>query len=444
MAEKVTIIGGGLSGSLLSIYMAKRGFEVNLFERRPDMRKNKIYAGKSINLALSTRGLNALSKIGLDADVLNDAIPMFGRMMHSIKGEITYQPYGKEGQAINSVSRGRLNTKLVELADEFPNITIHFNAKCIDVNVAKGYSVFELEDGTTKEVYSDRIIGTDGAFAATRAKMQVSDRFNYSQSYLHVGYKELIIPAGPDGSFLMHREALHIWPRGSYMMIALPNPAGDFTCTLFMPFEGEYGFSQFDTKEKVVNFFNTNFPDAVALMPTLAEDFFNNPTSSLVTVKCFPWVKEDKLALMGDAAHAIVPFYGQGMNCSFEDVVVFDECVEKYYPNWTKIFDEYQTLRKPNADAIADLAVQNYYEMADKVGDKHFLHKKHIEHELSDLYPDKFKSQYELTTFSLSSYSYALSQGKKNDILLEKIIADGAEDKITDAAYMEQLWPIIA
>ncbi len=444
MQEKVTIVGGGLSGSLLAIYMAKRGFEVSLFERRPDMRKNKIYAGRSINLALSTRGLNALSKIGLDKEILSDAIPMHGRMMHSVNGELTYQPYGKDGQAINSVSRGRLNIKLIELADEYPNITIYFNAKCIDLDLTKNTCVFELEDGSKKEVWSDRIIGTDGAFAASRGKLQMGDRFNYSQFYLHVGYKELIIPAGDNAKFLMEKEALHIWPRGAYMMIALPNPAGDFTCTLFMPFEGEFGFEQLDTREKVVDFFNTNFADAVALMPTLAEDFFNNPTSSLVTVKCYPWVKEDKLALMGDAAHAIVPFYGQGMNCSFEDVVVFDECVEKHFPNWTKIFDEYQKLRKPNADAIADLAIQNYYEMADKVGDKAFLHKKHIEHELSDLYPEKYKSQYELTTFSLSPYSYALSQGKKNDILVEKIIADKAEDKIKDAAYMDSLWHLIA
>jgi kynurenine 3-monooxygenase len=444
MQEKITIIGGGLSGSLLAIYMAKRGFEVSLFERRPDMRKNKNYAGRSINLALSTRGLNALSKIGLDGEILNDAIPMSGRMMHSTKGELTFQPYGKEGQAINSVSRGRLNTKLVELADEYPNITIYFNAKCIDINLTKNLSVFEMEDGSSKEVWSDRIIGTDGAFAATRGKMQISDRFNYSQNYLHVGYKELSIPAGDKNKFLMEKEALHIWPRGAFMMIALPNPTGDFTCTLFMPFEGEFGFDNIKTIDQVNNFFKTHFSDAVALMPTLADDFFNNPTSSLVTVKCYPWVKDDKLALMGDAAHAIVPFYGQGMNCSFEDVVVFDECVEKYFPNWTKIFDEYQNLRKPNADAIADLAVQNYYEMADKVGDKHFLHKKHIEHDLSDLYPDKFKSQYELTTFSLSPYSYALSQGKKNDVLLEKIIADGNESKITDASFMDSLWYLLA
>ncbi len=440
MTQKITIVGGGLAGSLAAIYMAKRGFEVNLFERRPDMRKASIYQGRSINLALSTRGLNALAKIGLDKEILADAIPMYGRMMHSKTGELAYHPYGKDGQAINSVSRGRLNQKLIELADQFPNINLYFNSRCTDVNIENATSTFELEDGSHQTVQSDRIIGTDGAFAATRGKLQISDRFNYSQQYLHVGYKELSIPAGENGAFLMEKNALHIWPRGSFMMIALPNPAGDFTCTLFFPYEV---FDALKTDEEILAFFNKEFADAVPMMPTLLEDFKQNPVGNLVTVKCYPWVKEDKIALMGDAAHAIVPFYGQGMNCSFEDVVVFDDMIEKYGDDWKTIFDEYQKERKPNADAIADLAVQNYYEMADKVGDKHFLHKKHLEHDLTELYPEQFKSQYELTTFSLSGYKYALDQGKKNDVLLEKIIADGAEEKIKDPAYMEQLWHML-
>ncbi len=441
MKEEITIVGGGLAGSLLAIYMAKRGFNVNLFERRPDMRKANIYQGKSINLALSTRGLNALSKIGLDKEILADAIPMYGRMMHSKTGELSYHPYGKDGQAINSVSRGRLNQKLIELADEFDNITLHFNSKCVDVDIESTTAIFELEDGSYKTVQSNRIIGTDGAFAATRNKLVTSNRFNYSQQYLHVGYKELNIPAGENGSFLMERNALHIWPRGSFMMIALPNPAGDFTCTLFVPFEI---FDAIKTNEDIMKFMNDEFPDAVKMMPTVIEDFKHNPVGNLVTIKCYPWVKDDKLALLGDAAHAVVPFYGQGMNCSFEDVVVFENMIDKYGTDWHKVFDEYQKERKPNADAIADLAIQNYYEMADKVGDKHFLHKKHIEHELAELYSDKFKSQYELTTFSLSGYKYALEQGKKNDLLLEKIIADKAEDKISDTDYMNGLWELLA
>lgn len=438
--QNITIIGGGLAGSLAAIYMAKRGFKVSLFERRPDMRKANVYQGKSINLALSTRGLFALEKIGLDKEILEDAIPMYGRMMHSRTGELSYHPYGKQGQAINSVSRGRLNQKLIELADAYENIDIYFNSRCIDVNIDETTAVFQLEDGSTKVVKSDRIIGTDGAFAATRGRLQITDRFNYSQNYLHVGYKELEIPEGENNSFRMEKNALHIWPRGSFMMIALPNPKGDFTCTLFMPFEL---FDSIKTQQDTLDFFNKEFADAVPMMPSLLLDYEKNPTSSLVTVRCYPWVKEDKIALAGDAAHAVVPFYGQGMNCSFEDIVVLDNMIEKYGDDWKTIFDEYQKERKPNADAIADLAIQNYYEMADKVGDKHFLHKKHIEHQLAELYPDKFKSQYELTTFSLSGYKYAWDMGKKNDALLEKIIAEHAEDKIADATFMEQLWPML-
>lgn len=438
--QNITIIGGGLAGSLAAIYMVKRGFKVSLFERRPDMRKANVYQGKSINLALSTRGLFALEKIGLDKEILEDAIPMYGRMMHSRTGELSYHPYGKQGQAINSVSRGRLNQKLIELADAYENIDIYFNSRCIDVNIDETTAVFQLEDGSTKVVKSDRIIGTDGAFAATRGRLQITDRFNYSQNYLHVGYKELEIPEGENNSFRMEKNALHIWPRGSFMMIALPNPKGDFTCTLFMPFEL---FDSIKTQQDTLDFFNKEFADAVPMMPSLLLDYEKNPTSSLVTVRCYPWVKEDKIALAGDAAHAVVPFYGQGMNCSFEDIVVLDNMIEKYGDDWKTIFDEYQKERKPNADAIADLAIQNYYEMADKVGDMHFLHKKHIEHQLAELYPDKFKSQYELTTFSLSGYKYAWDMGKKNDALLEKIIAEHAEDKIADATFMEQLWPML-
>ncbi len=440
MSERINIIGGGLSGSLLAIYMAKRGFQVDLFERRPDMRNNRISAGKSINLALSTRGLRALEKVGLDKAILEDAIPMYGRMMHSTTSELNYHPYGKEGQAINSVSRGRLNIQLLELADEYENITLHFNTKCVDVDIDKATATFEMEDGSVKTFEADRTIGTDGAFAATRARLQTSDRFNYSQTYMPVGYKELSIPAGEAGAFLMEKNALHIWPRGAFMMIALPNPAGDFTCTLFLPFEGEKSFANLTTEQQVKDFFATEFPDAMAMMPTLIEDFFTNPTSSLVTVRCYPWVKKDKLALAGDAAHAVVPFFGQGMNCSFEDVLVMDECIGKHYPDWNTVFSDYQQLRKPNADAIADLAIQNYSEMADKVGDKEFLHKKHIEHDLAELYPEEFKSQYELVTFSTTPYKYALDRGKVNERILNTIVAQKLESELHNR---EKILPIL-
>jgi kynurenine 3-monooxygenase len=422
--EKITLVGGGLAGSLMSIFLAKAGFEVHVFERRPDMRKNKIAAGRSINLALSVRGINALSKVGLSEEVLADAIPMYGRTMHSIAGETKYQPYGKDEQAIYSVSRGRLNILLLELADAYPNIHLYFNHRCTQVDLDSRTCTFSDENGVEKVVSADRIIGSDGAFAATRGRMQMGDRFNYSQYYLEHGYKELEIPAGENGKFLLDKNSLHIWPRGNYMMIALPNPAGDFTCTLFFPFEGEESFEALKTPQQVEDFFKKVFPDAYELMPTLIDDYFKNPTASLVTVKCYPWVKEDKLALIGDAAHAIVPFYGQGMNCAFEDCVVLNECIEQHSGNWHEIFESYQKARKINGDAIADLAIQNFTEMRDKVGDLNFLERKRIEHELSELYPQYFKSQYELVTFSNTPYSLALQQGALNDALIDAIMSE--------------------
>lgn len=432
--ERIHIIGGGLSGSLMAVYLAKRGFDVHVFERRPDLRSNRISAGKSINLALSNRGIKALEKVGLADEILSDGIPMYGRMMHSIEGKLSYQPYGKEGQAIYSVSRGRLNIKLLELADEYPNITLYFNHRCVDVDIENGTSTFVDENGNTVQYKADRILGTDGAFAATRGRLQITDRFNYSQDYLKHGYKELAIPAGEGGKFLIEKNALHIWPRSSFMMIALPNPAGDFTCTLFLPFEGgEYNFKTLNNPDAVAAFFNNQFPDAVSMMPGLLEDFATNPTSSLVTVRCFPWVREDKIALMGDAAHAVVPFYGQGMNCSFEDCVVMDECIENFGTDWAKVFGNYQELRKTNADAIADLALQNFVEMRDLVGHPDFLRKKQVEHDLTELYPDVFKSQYELVTFTTTPYRKALEQGAVNDKILATIINNNVDVNNRDA-----------
>lgn len=427
--EKIIVVGGGLSGSLMAIYLAKRGYHVDIYERRPDMRKNKISAGRSINLALSVRGINALKKVGLDKDILSDGIPMYGRTMHSVDGSLNFQPYGKEGQAIYSVSRGRLNIRLLELADEFPNITLYFNHKCIDIIPEEGRCIFINENGETVTATADRIIGSDGAYAASRLRMQQHDRFDYSQSYLGHGYKELAIPAGEQQKFLMEKNALHIWPRGGFMMIALPNPNGDFTCTFFYPWEGKESFATLNTEAQVHDFFKKVFPDATTMMPTLIEDFFQNPTGSLATIRCYPWVRADKVALIGDAAHAVVPFYGQGMNCSFEDCVVLDECIEKYAPNWEQIFDNYQRLRKVNADAIADLALQNFIEMRDLVGQPSFLKKKKIEHALTELYPESFQSQYELVTFSNTPYSDALQQGAINDQILEEIMASDIDPK---------------
>ncbi len=439
MSEKVTLVGGGLAGSLMSIYLAKRGYEVYIYERRADMRSGNYVGGRSINLALSTRGLRGLAKVGLDAEVLDISIPMTGRMMHSVDGTLKYQPYGKDGQAIYSVSRGQLNIKLLQLADQYPNIHMFFNHKCTGVNLETCESTYVNEAGETITDKADVVLGTDGAFSALRDAMQRTPRFNFSQTYENYGYKELEIVPNEGGDFQLDKNCLHIWPRKSFMMIALPNPGGNFTCTLFMPFEGKPGIDDLKTREDITAFFDTYFPDAMPMMPGLVDDYLNNPTGMLTTMRCYPWVN-GKNALMGDSAHAVVPFYGQGMNCSFEDCVVLDECIEELGGDWTNVLDAYQKLRKPNADAIANLALQNFVEMRDLVGSDAFLHKKKVEHMLSEKHPDLFVSQYERVTFSTRDYAEALAYGEHNDRVLEAIIQNGWEEKLDDRTFVETLF----
>jgi kynurenine 3-monooxygenase len=435
--KRITLVGGGLAGSLAAVYLAKRGYEVNIYERRPDMRNVEIPAGRSINLALSTRGIDALKRVGLDQVVLDQAIPMAGRMMHDEKGNLAYQPYGKDGQVINSVSRAHLNIQLLKLADEHKNVNQFFNMRCQEVDIENSICKFTNEKtGENIEVKSDYILGSDGAYSPVRLKMMKNDRFDYSQSYTKSGYKELNITPTPDGNFAMDPDSLHIWPRGNFMMIALPNPDKSFTCTLFMPYAGEVGFDQINSDQEILNFMNTYFADAVPLMPELLNDFKRNPVGSLVTVRCYPWHMK-KATLIGDACHAIVPFYGQGMNCAFEDCVELDNCLEEF-GDWDKAMNEYQKRRKPNADAIADLALQNFIEMRDLVGDKDFLHYKKMEHQLCELYPDLFKSQYEMVTFSKVPYSEAKTKGAQNTQRVHDLIASNYEDKITDRSFVKE------
>jgi kynurenine 3-monooxygenase len=426
MTKQVTIVGAGLVGSLLSIYLAKKGYKINVYERRPDMRKTTISAGKSINLALSDRGWRGLEGVGIANEIKKIAIPMYGRYIHNKDGSTALQPYGKNNQAIYSVSRADINMKLMDLAEEQTNVKLHFNKKCTQVNRQNLEAFFEDSNThQTTTIKSDLLFGADGAFANSRLNMQLStERFEYNQHYIDCGYKELIIPPGENGKFILEKNALHIWPRGSFMMIALPNPDGNFTCTLFMPFKGEKSFEKLQTKEQIVSFFNQEFSDAVPLMPTLVEDFLTNSLSSLVTVKCFPWTFDNKIGLIGDAAHAIVPFYGQGMNCGFEDCVVLNELIEKNNENWDLIFNDYQTLRKPDGDAIADLAIANFFEMRDKTADPKFLLQKKIEAKFSDKYPDKWIPLYSMVTYSPHiRYSMALKEGKKQQTIMDKIMA---------------------
>ncbi|MBO3699403.1 NAD(P)/FAD-dependent oxidoreductase [Roseivirga sp. E12] len=421
--EKISILGAGLVGSLLSIMLAKRGYQVTIFERRPDMRKAGAIGGRSINLALSHRGLKALDRVGLKDKIQESCIPMPGRMIHDLQGNLDFQPYGKEGQYINSVSRGGLNWLLMDEA-EAHGVEIRFDHKCLDVDFDSATATFE----NGQSVSSDFLFGGDGAFSALRGAMQKTDRFNFSQEYISAGYKELTMPATKDGDFAIDPDALHIWPRGEYMLIALPNLDKSFTCTLFFPFEGEISFDALKTEADVEAFFNDKFKDAVPLLPNLKKEFFENPTSSLITVRCSPWVKGNT-ALIGDAAHAIVPFYGQGMNSGFEDCYVFDQLLEKHGDINDALLKEYQDLRIPDGNAIADLALYNFIEMRDKVADEKFVLQKKIEKKLNALYPDKWVPLYSMVTFSDYRYSEAIARGDKQQAIMDEALSrPGIED----------------
>jgi kynurenine 3-monooxygenase len=440
--KKISIVGSGLVGGLLGVYLAKRGHQVDIYERRPDMRKQKIAAGRSINLALSDRGWRGLVGAGIADDIKEIAIPMYGRQIHHQDGTETYQAYGQEGQAIYSVSRAGINMALMTLCEKYNNLNLHFSSRCTDMDIKAGN--IEMVNDETKQVSkinSDIIFGADGAFSPARLAMQTKlDGFNYSQNYLEHGYKELIIPSTADGEFKMNKNALHIWPRKNFMLIALPNLDGSFTCTLFFLLKGKESFDAIKTELDLKVFFEKYFVDALDLMPTLYSDFFANPTSSLVTVKCFPWSVADKVCLLGDAAHAIVPFFGQGMNCGFEDCVVLDQLLTKNNENWEQTFKEFEIERKPNADAVAQLALDNFIEMRDKTGDPTFLLRKKIESRIAAEHPN-FISMYVQVTFTPSiSYYEAYSAGQLHNKYLDQLV--GIEN-IFDNWHTNQVQGII-
>lgn len=438
MARSVTILGAGLVGSLLAIILRKKGYAVTVYERRPDMRSEKIAAGRSINLAMSARGWKALELAGLKEQMQELAIPMYGRALHQTDGNTVFQQYGKNNEAIYSVSRGELNKKLMTLAEE-EGAKIIFEKRCLKVDVPDNKLHFENTNGNEEIVEADLLFGADGAFSALRHSYTFLDRVNAAQNYLEHGYKELNIPPSNDKKPMMEQNGLHIWPRKNFMLIALPNPDYNFTCTLFLPFEGENSFASLKTKKDVTTFFEKYFPDALGMMPTLINDFFENPTSSLITTHIKPWHYRDKSALIGDAAHAIVPFYGQGMNAGFEDCTILSGLMDKH-DDWATILNEYDNARKPNGDAVAELALMNFVEMRDKVADPHFLERKKIEKELGKLYPSQFNSVYEMVSFSHTPYKTAMTCIKFQDELLETIMKKGNfEENINKEDFKNKL-----
>ena len=443
MEEKSAIIvGAGLVGSLWAVYLSKAGYKVTIYERRMDIRKAEISAGKSINLALSNRGWKALDAVGVGDEIREIAIPMYGRTMHDLEGNLTYQPYGKEGQAIFSVSRGGVNAKMMDIAEEHGNATIHYNKECIGCDTKNGVVYFEDQiTGEKSEAKADVIFAADGAFSAVRYhSFQKKDRFNFSQNYISDGYREILLPANEDGSYKLDKNALHIWPRGRFMLIALANEDGSFTCTLFMPHDGdENSFDQLNSKEQVDSFFKKTFPDFYEMMPNIGDAWEDHPLSSLAIMRSYPW-HHDKVALMGDAAHATVPFYGQGMNGGFEDCTVLWELMQKHNEDWDKIFPEYSVIRKPDGDALQDLSLDNYYVMRDYVADPKFLLQKKIEAKFSKLYPDKWMPLYSQVTFSEIRYSDAYNNGKRQDALMKEILdIPGIEEKWDSQEIMDAI-----
>ncbi|MEK7757112.1 MAG: NAD(P)/FAD-dependent oxidoreductase, partial [Planctomycetota bacterium] len=415
---------GGPAGALLANYLGKGGYEVDVYEMRDDLRTAEIGRGKSINLALSYRGLSAMKPVGLTEEVMRLAVPMRGRMIHSVKGDIAFQSYGVEdSQAINSVSRSGLNVAILNAAAQYPSVRLHFNAKCNDIRLDSGeVTIVDTRSGAVSNMRGDIVASADGAFSTVRRTMQKMDRFNYSQTYLEHGYKELTIPPVRNGEFALNKNALHIWPRRSFMMIALPNSDGSFTCTLFWPFEGRNSFAAIRTESDLHGLFEKQFPDALGMMPTLAEDYFANPVGSMVTLRCSPWHVGDRVVLLGDACHAVVPFYGQGMNAAFEDVLVLSECMGKHRPDWRRVFEAYEECRKPNTDALADLAVANFIEMRDHTGSRLFLLRKKWEKLLGKLFPWWYIPLYTLVTFTRTPYAEAVVKARRqNRIVLTTV-----------------------
>ncbi|MFL3660374.1 MAG: FAD-dependent oxidoreductase [Polaribacter sp.] len=439
--DKILIVGAGLCGSLLALRLAQRGFKVTVYESRPDLRTTDISAGRSINLSLSDRGLKALRLCGMEEKAKEICIPMFGRLMHDAEGNTFSSNYsGRDNECINSISRGELNAILLDAAEAHENVQLHFNKQCEQVDIENNIAHFK--EYNTKEKFSvtaDVIFGGDGAGSSLR-KSYVAERkflFSYSQAYLNHGYKELEIPADTSGNHQISNAHLHIWPRGDFMLIALPNMDGSFTVTLFLSYdEGDFNFENLTSEEKITEFFEKEFPDALALIPNIKEEFINNPTGPLGTIKCAPWSYQNKTLLIGDSSHAIVPFYGQGMNASFEDVYVLDEILEQDLGSWEAVFKAYQNTRKKDTDAIADLAIDNFHEMKNHVANPIFKEKRIVEMNLEKTFPTEYFSKYSMVTFNEHiGYNEAMVRGRAQDKALLNLITSNA---ISTAPDMEK------
>ena len=436
-AKTITVVGGGPVGTLLAISLARHGYRVGIYEGRPDSRQTDIYQGRSINIALSDRGWTSLGKIGISDAAREQAIPMYHRAIHAIDGKLTSLPYGMDGDAIWSVSRGGINQHLLDVADSEPNIATYFEHRLIDIDFDTASATFRRPTREATVVDADYAFGADGASSKVRRLAHDLPRFSYSQTYMPQSYIELNIPANADGSHKLEKNALHIWPRKHFMLIALPNTDGTFTCTLFLNFEGEPSFESLEERADVQAFFEANFPDAMEYLEHPVDVFLEKTASPLFLVQVFPWSFNRKVALIGDAAHAIVPFYGQGMNCGFEDCAELHSLIDEYDHDWDRIFPAYENARKPNGDAIAELSKRNFVEMSDLSGDSMFQLRKMIEAKFSQRFPSLWTPLYSMVTFSPEvPYSEALRVGDEQNTIMEKIMAIPDIEKDWDEQYV--------
>ena len=435
------MIGAGLTGPLLATYLAHRGYCVEIFERRSDMRKESISAGRSINLALSARGNNALKEVGLYDKIKPNTIPMKGRMIHGLNGNTNLQPYGqKENEVIFSVSRAQLNMELMNMAEETGNVTIQFNHQLLSADLEQNKLLFQLSDSLEKiEWPFKRVIGCDGSASILRKSIVEKANIKYLKKPLGHGYKELTIPAMDSGKFQIEPNALHIWPRGNYMLIALPNNDYSFTCTLFFPMIGKTSFDTVRTEKEILDLFQSQFPDSIDLMPNLVEEFQKNPIGDLASVYCKPWHWEDKALLIGDAAHAVVPFFGQGMNASFQDCSTLAKLVDQNENNWKIIFNAFSSAQVENGHAIADMALENYMEMRDHVNDPKYKKRREIELKLERMFPDQFIPRYSMVSFHQIPYAEVYQLGKRQFNIIGEVLKADPSGQFIDKAMVEKM-----
>ena len=437
------MIGAGLAGPLLATYLAKRGYSVEIFERRPDMRKESISAGRSINLALSIRGNHALKEVGLYDKIKSNTIPMKGRMIHDLNGGVNLQPYGqKENEVIFSVSRAHLNMELMTLAEETGNVTIRFNHQLLSADLEQNKLLFQLSDSLEKIEWSfNRVIGCDGSASILRKSIVEKADIQYVKKPLGHGYKELTIPPMKSGKFQIEPNALHIWPRGNHMLIALPNNDCSFTCTLFFPMIGKTSFETVKTEKDIFDLFQSQFPDAIKLIPNLVEDFQKNPTGDLASVYCKPWHLGGKALLIGDAAHAVAPFFGQGMNASFQDCSTLAKLIGQNENDWNTIFNAFSSTQVENGHAIADMALENYLEMRDHVNDPEYKKRRNMELKLERMFPDQFIPRYSMVSFHQIPYAEVYQRGEKQFKIISDVLKADPSGQSIDKAMVEKMLP---